>query len=379
MGFLNKLTEWFSEENVARQQQRLQAWWETHRKQGWRHVIMMLPKGLWKLFWVMVGVVLLVIIGVAVVTGFYWALIFAAVPVALIALRRFEAASYAILPLSALGVLGFAVNHHFDGLYGALILVSVFAAFRISRRALYVVGGFVLAAFVVWLAVSIITLIPDQLVDVPDKGIIHAAWVVLGIVAVAVAFLATGRSAGTLVAVAFAAAGYSQFVWGYAGFREQEPILLGQLAQPDQLFYGLLFMVVGVVLLLPLASGAPGEKPGEPLSDQARDLLQKLYELDKQTRVFTVDGARFLVSALRRAGVTQEELDDADVTIKVYGKYAAQAAIDEIRESGIVRKDGTVNPNKLAKLGFRPGFLEDHEITKEELLTGKPIDDESED
>ncbi len=320
-----------------------------------------------------------------------------AVPlVILIALRPYRSYARWLAPglLALYGLVGivaflstcFGSDVHV-ALYGAVVLTALLAAWFIDSKATVVVVVCVAVAAVITLAVSLLGEVLNAVGDFPTELVKHLVWVIVGLVAVVLAFVFARPQAAVLVLVMLAAAGFHELVWAYDGARRQDLDVWGIVTiVPDQGFYGFLFLVSALALAL-----APGrsrrrkpkpeedeteEMPRPELDERARDLLARLYELDKRKRVFDENWSRFLVWALRRLGVSRKELEDAGVTVEAYARYAADRAITELSEAelggrSVVRKDGSINPTKLAKLGFRKDFLTSHSITNEELLAGE--------
>lgn len=395
-GFAEAAKEWFSSENRSRRQVWLKDQRDTVREKGLKQ----LGKRAWQwivriIKWTILALLVIWAFG-SVIEDNAAAFLLTLPVVALIAARRWWAPAdrlaagvlvlYGLIGLGAFALNWFGFDTHIAVLYGVVLLGSFFGILLIdSQLALALVlpvAVAVLAVLVIKIVGGIVGALPG--VDFPTALITNLIWIVFGIAAVVMGFLfARSKASAWLVFTLVAAAGFHQFVWGYEGFRRQDIDAWGiATVIPDQAFYGVLLLIMAAAVFADSRSMSGVSEDGseaetEELSASAAYILDKLYEVDKTTRVFAQNGLRFLSRALSRAGLTQEDLDEADVTIEMYGNYAAQRAVDEIRAAHnasptvIIRKDGTVHPSKLSALGFREDFLEDHEITSEELLTGE--------
>jgi hypothetical protein len=143
-------------------------------------------------------------------------------------------------------------------------------------------------------------------------------------------------------------------------------------------FYGVMLLVISWAVFTARPEIKKNQSDVGEFSDEAYAWLDALYERDKQVRVLKAREHAFLVKELQRLNTTEAALEEIGVTPEAFETYATDRGIAEICELGIVRKDGTVNPNKLAKLGFRKDFLVSYGIQPEELLTGEVIDQEPE-
>lgn len=386
-GFTAVLRNWFSDENLDRLEKRVKTWW-TSKDSGWKDLILAAPKLILKVLALILLAVIATVIFVRMVRDSPQVLFIAFWPIVLLLWRKFKLAGGYLLLVGAIPIAGcilsfFVGTDHTDGLYGALILISVVATYRIDKKATVIIGTFAGLAFVADLVFQLLGGVVDLLAGgFPTNVIVHVTWIVLAVIAIGAAWLFTKRSAATILTAAFLAVGYSQFVWGYAGLRWQEwtpsgdPF--GSTVYPDEFFYGVMLLTVGVAVLTATPLARHSDTSVEEFSDEAYAWLDALYERDKQVRVLKAREHAFLVKELQRLNTTEAALEEIGVTPEAFEAYATERGIAEIRELGIVRKDGTVNPNKLTKHGFRKDFLVSYGIEPEELLTGEVIDQEPE-
>jgi hypothetical protein len=419
-GFKDKVRSWFSDDNLKNVRKRIEDGWKSEDR-NLTKTLLAVPKALLKALALAIVIVIAVAVFLPVARDWAFAFLIALVPIVLLVRNLFRPAAYYLAGLGTLGILLTVLNLlqvevHATWLYGALVISALAVTAKLDFKATFIVIAFFVLTVASGALVAFLGGVTNFLGGgLPVDQITHLTWIVLGLMTIGLLWIVADRGAAVAAITIVAAAGFAEFVMGYAGWHlpplNDDGLAVG--INIDQAFYGACLVVVAECLnpgplrwlwkrirpLLIAESEAPikgdwdGDLEGEEVTElipsgpaSARSfILDRLYVLDKQTRVVALDNSRFLSKALRQIRATPEDLEAAGVDVVTYSEYAAQRAIDEIREADaevsevIIRKDGTVHSNKLAALGFRKDFIDDHGILPEELLTGTMINEKPED